>query len=84
FNLDRNDKSKPYGYKLTQVNAVLSLPTLSAQESLLFHLAREYLAGLLPSRMFAAMDGFFHEADYQLNPTSPNQKERSWLKKVRV
>ncbi|MEF1186135.1 WYL domain-containing protein, partial [Vibrio sinaloensis] len=28
FNLDRNDKSKPYGYKLTQVNAVLSLPTL--------------------------------------------------------
>ncbi|NMU25402.1 WYL domain-containing protein, partial [Vibrio parahaemolyticus] len=58
FNLDRNDKSKPYGYKLTQVNAVLSLPTLSAQESLLFHLAREYLAGLLPSRMFAAMDGF--------------------------
>ncbi|EJL6400757.1 helix-turn-helix transcriptional regulator [Vibrio navarrensis] len=84
FNLDRNDKSKPYGYKLTQTNAVLSLPTLSAQESLLFHLAREYLTGLLPSRVLAAMDGFFHEADYQLNLTSPNKKERNWLKKVRV
>ena len=84
FNLERNDKSKPYGYKIKHVNAALSLPAMSAHESLLLSLSQKYLFTLLPGNVMASMDGFFQEARYNLNVTSPNQKEKDWLKKVRV
>ena len=84
FNIERNDRSKPYGYKLKQENTVFSLPALSAHESLLLSLSQQYLSKLLPANVMASMDRFFQEARYNLKHVSPHQKERDWLKKVRV
>ncbi|WP_394389214.1 helix-turn-helix transcriptional regulator [Shewanella woodyi] len=84
FNIERNDKSKPYGYKLAHGNAALSLPTMSAHESLLLSLSQQYLSNLLPGNVMASMEGFFQEARYNLSVTTPHQKEKDWLKKVRV
>ncbi len=84
FNIERNDQSKPYGYKLKHANAVFSLPALSAHESLLLSLSQQYLSNLLPANVMASLDGFFQEAGYNLNHISPHQREKDWLKKVRV
>jgi predicted DNA-binding transcriptional regulator YafY len=84
FNIERNDKSKPYGYKIAHGNAVLSVPTMSAHESLLLSLSQQYLSKLLPGNVMASMNGFFLEARYHLSVGTPHQKEKDWLKKVRV
>ena len=84
FNLERNDKSKPYGYKLRQGNTALSLPAMSAHESLLLSLSQQYLSSLLPGNVMTSMEGFFLEARSNLSAATPHQKEKDWLKKVRV
>ncbi|PFG45450.1 putative DNA-binding transcriptional regulator YafY [Vibrio sp. ES.051] len=84
FALDRNDKSKPYGYKIIKHHPMLSVPTMSPHESLLLSLAHQYLARLLPKNVSASMDSFFQEAKHNLNDTPNNQKEKDWLKKIRV
>ena len=41
FDIERDDSSKPYGYRWKERGQGLSLPTLSEQESLLLALAEE-------------------------------------------
>lgn len=84
FDIIRDERSKPYGYRWNKESEGMTLPKLSAQEALLLNLAEEYLIKLLPVNITASLDGFFQEAKYKLNPTSGNSKEREWLKKVRV
>lgn len=87
FELERDDTSKPYRYSWKERAKGLSLPGLSAQESLLLTLAEQQLRTLLPSRLMNSMQGFFAQAREQLNnPTSSfnaPSKEKAWLKKVR-
>ena len=84
FDIIRDERSKPYGYRWNKNSEGMSLPKLSAQEALLLSLAEEYLIKLLPANITASLDGFFQEAKHKLNPTSDSTKEREWLKKVRV
>ncbi len=87
FDIIRDDRTKPYGYRWdrnSRSSESLSLPNLSAQESLLLTLAQQYLNHLLPANLTASLNGFFKEAKYQLDPTPENNKEREWLKKVAV
>ncbi|EGQ7973134.1 WYL domain-containing protein [Vibrio parahaemolyticus] len=84
FDIIRDERSKPYGYRWNKETGGMTLPKLSAQEALLLNLAEEYLIKLLPANITASLDGFFQEAKYKLNPTNGNSKEREWLKKVRV
>ncbi|EIV8508393.1 MULTISPECIES: helix-turn-helix transcriptional regulator [Vibrio] len=84
FDIIRDERSKPYGYRWNKEAGGVTLPKLSAQEALLLNLAEEYLIKLLPVNITASLDGFFQEAKYKLNPTSGNFREREWLKKVRV
>ena len=51
FDIERDDQSKPYGYRWKEVSAGLALPYLSEQESLLLQLAQQQLSLLLPSAM---------------------------------
>ncbi|NLS14859.1 WYL domain-containing protein [Vibrio sp. SM6] len=84
FDIIRDERSKPYGYRWNKSSEGMALPKLSAQEALLLSLAEEYLIKLLPVNITASLDGFFQEAKSKLSPTEGSSKEREWLKKVRV
>ena len=84
FDVERDDSSRPYGYRWKQNAAGLSLPTLTEQESLLLALAEAQLRNLLPANLMKAMGGFFAQAQRQLDPINGSQRDREWLGKVRV
>lgn len=84
FEIERDDRSKPYGYRWLERAKGLSLPNLTPQESLLLGLAEEHLRNLLPVRLMNSMEGFFTQARRNLDPDSNAKLEREWSKKVRV
>lgn len=84
FKLDRDTRSRPYGYSWPRNGEGLSVPGLNLQESLLLRLAEEHLRNLLPAHLLRSMDGFFAQARQNLDPLGPPSLEREWPAKVRV
>ena len=84
YDIERDDSSKPYRYRWKENAKGLSLPGLSAQESLLLTLAEQQLGNLLPAKLMNSMQGFFRQARGQLDENGRSQPEREWLDKVRV
>lgn len=84
FEIERDDRSKPYGYRWLEFSKGLSVPNLSPQESLLLRLAEEHLRNILPSRLMKSMDGFFQQAKQNLTFGSNTKLEKEWPNKVRV
>lgn len=84
FEIERDDRSKPYGYRWLEKANALAVPNLTPRESLLLLLAEEQLKHLLPARLMKSMDGFFGQARRNLGPDSNARLEREWPSKVRV
>lgn len=84
FDIERDDRSKPYGYSWKGLSTGLSLPTLNEKESMLLTLAEQHLRNLLPASLLHSMEGFFKQAKIKLGPLTEGKPEREWLKKVRV
>ena len=84
FDIERDESSKPYGYRWKSHSVGLTLPSLTDQESLLLTLAEEQLRTLLPASLMKAMEGFFAQARRRLDPLNGSQRSREWLGKVRV
>lgn len=84
FDIERDESSKPYGYRWKERSPGLSMPSLTEQESLLLSLAEEHLRNLLPASLMKSMEGFFSQGRRNLNPFGPASREREWLGKVRV
>ncbi|MBF5007244.1 WYL domain-containing protein [Diaphorobacter sp. NR2-3-3-1] len=84
FDIERDDRSKPYGYCWKSGAKAFALPHLSTQESLLLHLAEQHLRQLLPARLMRSMDGFFEQAHRTLHSNENAKLEREWPKKIRV
>jgi predicted DNA-binding transcriptional regulator YafY len=84
FPIERDDSSKPYGYRWKEQGTGLSLPTLTEQESLLLALAQEHLRHLLPASLMKSMAGFFEQAHRRLEGPGEPSRSREWLGKVRV
>lgn len=84
FHLERDDRSRPYGYRWPKDAKGFSLPNLTLQESLLLRLAEEHLRNLLPVHLMKSMEGFFVQAKQNMGPTGPDSLEREWPSKVRV
>ncbi|MBV2209613.1 MAG: WYL domain-containing protein [Thermomonas sp.] len=84
FEIERDDRSKPYGYRWLEQAKALAVPNLTPQESLLLQLAEEHLNNLLPTRLMKSMEGFFRQAKRNLGPDSSARLEREWPGKVRV
>jgi predicted DNA-binding transcriptional regulator YafY len=84
YDIERDDSIKPYRYRWKENAKGLSLPGLSAQESLLLTLAEQQLHNLLPVKLMKSMEGFFRQARGQLDEKGKSQPEREWLEKVRV
>ena len=84
FDIERDDQSKPYGYRWRESARALAVPHLTAQESLLLGLAEDHLRNLLPPRLMRGMESFFAQARRNLGPGSNATLERQWRDKVRV
>jgi predicted DNA-binding transcriptional regulator YafY len=84
FDIERDDRSKPYGYRWKEGTEGIALPSLSPQESLLLKMAHEHLRALLPPQLSKALAGFFDQAERNLGPGTSARQERAWLNKVRV
>lgn len=84
FDIECDNRSKPYGYRWKSNSQGLSLPTLTEQESLLLALAQHYLQNLLPASVIKSMNGFFQQARSNLDPYTNTKPESEWLAKVRV
>ena len=86
FEIERDDRSKPYGYRWKESAKGMGLPMLTEQESLLLTLAEQHLRSLLPAGLMKSMDGFFVQARKNLAPYNEGKgkREREWLSKVRV
>jgi predicted DNA-binding transcriptional regulator YafY len=86
FEIERDDRSKPYGYRWKESAKGMGLPMLTEQESLLLTLAEQNLRSLLPPSLLKSMDGFFIQARKNLAPYNEGKGklEREWLSKVRV
>lgn len=84
FDIERDDRSKPHGYRWLPNADALALPHLTPQESLLLRLAEEHLRYQLPARLMKSMDGFFAQARRNLGEGDNARLEREWPGKVRV
>lgn len=84
LDIERDDRSKPYGYRWLENARALAVPTLTRQESLLLLLAEEHLKHLLPARLMKSMEVFFGQARRNLSPDSHAHLEKQWPEKVRV
>lgn len=84
FDIDRDDRSKPYGYRWKEQSRGLSLPVLSRQESLLLMLAEQQLKHLLPASLMSSMESFFVQARANLDQPGSASRDKEWLTKVRV
>lgn len=84
FDIERDERNKPFGYKWKERAKGLALPMLSEQESLLLTLAEQHLRNLLPASLMKSMEGFFSQARTNLGPNANAKREREWLSKVRV
>lgn len=67
FALERDERSKPFGYRWKEQAPALSLPGLTAQESLLLQLAQAHLQALLPPRLLRSMEPYFEQAGRNLD-----------------
>ena len=83
FAIERDERSKPYGYRWTSESRGLSIPGLTPQESLLLSLAEGQLRHLLPGRLRKLMQPFFRQARTNLR-RDDRDLEGQWQHKVCV
>jgi predicted DNA-binding transcriptional regulator YafY len=87
FGIERDTRSKPYGYQWKESAGGMAVQQLSEQEALLLTLAEQQLRSLLPATVMRSMGGFFDEARATLRyggSAAPAKLAKEWLKKVRV
>ena len=84
FEIERDDRSKPYGYSWLEQAKAFAVPNLTPQESLLLQLAEEHLKHLLPARLIKSLDSFFTQAKRNLGTNSNARLAKEWPSKVRV
>ena len=84
FDIERDDRSKPYTYRWKRHATAFSLAQLTPHESLLLRLAEQHLQHLLPTRLLRGMQDFFDQARRTLAHADSAQLEREWARKIRV
>ena len=84
FDIERDDREKPYGYCWKSNSRGLEIPALGEQESLLLLLASQHLKHLLPASLTKSLEGLFSQARTNLDSSESKKLARQWLSKVRV
>ena len=84
FDIECDDREKPYGYRWIEQADGFCVPRLGLQDSLLLTLAEQYLRKILPAKLMKSMEGFFTQARYELAYHDGQHPEQEWLSKVRI
>lgn len=84
FDIERDERTKPYGYRWKSAQRGFSVPSLTEQESLLLALAEQQLKLLLPETLTKSMKDFFEAARSNLDSDGKSRLGKEWLGKVRV
>ena len=84
FDIERDDREKPYGYRWKEQSKGFCVPRPSLQDSLLLTLAEQYLRAILPAKLMQSMEVFFTQARYDLKYHDKHPPEQEWLSKVRI
>ena len=84
YPVERDERSRPYGYKWKEKTTGFSLQMLSEQESLILTLAEKQLSNLLPASVLKSMQDFFDQARSNLDSDALGKRSHEWLSKVRV
>ncbi len=84
YPIERDERSRPYGYKWKEKTTGFSLQMLSEQESLILTLAEKQLSNLLPASVMKSMQDFFDQARSNLDSEALGKRSNEWLSKVRV
>nr|WP_255428125.1 WYL domain-containing protein [Ramlibacter cellulosilyticus] len=87
FDIERDDRERPYGYCWKEAARGLSIPHLNETESLVLALAERQLGALLPADVMRSMEPFFAQARGTLGAAARLQKGSAageWMEKVRV
>lgn len=81
FPLECDTRNKPYGYRWAENSQGFNLPLLSPPEALVLQMAKNELAGLLPTRTLNTLAPIFGSARQQLDSAVSPGAERRWLRK---
>ncbi len=84
FDIERDNRSKPFGYSWKSSSKGFSMPLLTEQESLLLTLAEQHLKSLLPEGLMKSMNPFFETARQNLVTDTKSKLSREWLNKVKT
>ena len=84
FDIECDDREKPYGYRWINQAEGFCIPRLNLQDSLLLTLAEQYLHSILPASLIHSMEGFFTQAKCELKYHGRHRPEQEWLSKVRI
>lgn len=84
FDIERDDRSKPYGYRWKEQAKGFTLPGMTEKEALLLALAEQNLRNLLPAKVLRSLEDFFTQARRSLGHGRDTSLERQWLDKVRI
>ena len=84
FEIERDDRAKPYGYRWKPHSPGFSVPSISSNEALLLALAQQHLKNLLPSNVTRALDESLRLGMKTLETQHSATRAREWITKVRV
>ncbi len=84
FDIECDNRSKPYGYSWNRHGQGLNVSNLSPHEAVLLSLADNYLHSLLPSNILSSMRSMFDEAKRTLAVHGNHEQEKEWLHKVKI
>ncbi|WP_299686739.1 WYL domain-containing protein [uncultured Vibrio sp.] len=79
FDIERDDRDKPYGYQRKQHKALIGF---TIHEALLLCLAESHIHYLIPPNVSNTLHTLFEDANYRLRSLAQDSKESQWLKKV--
>ena len=84
YDIERDDRAKPYRYRWSPAARGLALPTLQPQEALVLALAQRQLAQLLPANVVGSLSALFDQARRQTLECEAPTAEADWLLKVQA
>lgn len=84
FEIERDDRTKPFGYRWKSRSPGFAVPSMSTSEALLLALAQQHLKNLLPANVTRALDENLRLAWQTLDNQHGATLAREWLTKVRV
>ena len=85
FDIERDDRERPYGYRWNEQAEGFCVPRLKLQDSLLLTLAEQYLRAVLPARLMKSMERILYaQARHDLKDHGKRGPEQEWLSKVRI